>query len=144
MADFAVELDKLQQHVSDAKSAAQSASTESRDKLKEHLDKAQADMDAAGKDAKQQTDQAASGARRIWAEMKAETAARMGDAKARIEQRARQMDVKATAEEAHLAEAGAADAIDFAMVAVDNARLAILEAISTRINADEKAKAAGA
>jgi len=33
--DFSIQLDKLQQHVSDTKSAVQSAATESRDKVKQ-------------------------------------------------------------------------------------------------------------
>jgi hypothetical protein len=79
--DFSAELDKLQQHLSDAKSAAQSAATESRDKLKGRIDKAQADMDSAAQSAKQQVEQAAASERSKWAQMKADTAAGMGDAK---------------------------------------------------------------
>jgi hypothetical protein len=40
--------------------------------------------------------------------------------------------------------ADAADAIDYAEWTVDNARLAVLDAIDARAYADERAKAAGA
>ncbi len=120
------------------------AATESRDKVKQRIDKAQGDVDAAVKDAKQQADQAAAGARSKWAQMKVDTAARMGDVKARVDKRATQLDAKAATSEADWAEADATDAIDYAAHAVDNARLAMLEAIEARAYAVERAEAARA
>ena len=64
--------------------------------------------------------------------------------KARVDKRATQLDAKAAASEADWAEADAKDAIDYAASAVDNARLAMLEAIASRAYADERAQAARA
>ena len=52
------------------------------------------------------------------------------------------MDAKAAATEADWAEAEAADALDYAEWAVDNAQLAMLDAIDARAYADDLAKAA--
>src|SRR6266568_316536 len=107
--DFSTQLDALQQHVADTKSAAQAAASESRDQLRQRIDQAQVDMNLAVKDAKQQAGEAAASARSKWAQMKAD----------------------------------AADTIDYAEWTVDNARLAVLDAIDARAYADERAKAVG-
>src|SRR6266545_2456376 len=104
--DFSTQLDALQQHVADTKSAAQAAASESRDQLRQRIDQAQVDMNLAVKDAKQQA-------------------------------------AKAAASDADRAEGDAADAIDYAEWTVDNARLAVLDAIDARAYADERAKAVG-
>ena len=52
------------------------------------------------------------------------------------------MDAKGAAKEADWAEADAAEALDFADWAVDNAELAMLDAIHARAYADKLAKAA--
>jgi hypothetical protein len=49
--DFSAELDRLQQHLSDARAAAQTAATQSREKLDQQVDKAQSEIDAAARDA---------------------------------------------------------------------------------------------
>jgi hypothetical protein len=60
-----------------------------------------------------------------------------------MNRRADQLDAKLAASQADGAESDAADAIDFAAWTVDNARLAVLDAIDARAYADERAKAAG-
>jgi hypothetical protein len=75
--------------------------------------------------------------------MKADAAARMDDFQARMDRRADQLDAKLAASQADGAETDAADAIDFAAWTVDNARLAVLDAIDARAYADELAKEAG-
>ena len=52
------------------------------------------------------------------------------------------VDAKVAANDADWAEADAAEALDFANWAVENAQLAILDAIHARANADKLAKAA--
>ncbi len=42
--DFSAQLDALQQHVAEAKSAAQAAASESRDQLRQRIDQAQVDI----------------------------------------------------------------------------------------------------
>ena len=139
--NFSSDLDKLQQHVSDTKSAAQAAATESREKLEHRIDQTRRDIDAAAKEAKQQAEQASTEARTNWAQMKVDVAGRVGNVKARMDRQASEMDARAAATAADWAEADARDAIDFAGTAVDNARLTILEAIAARAQADEAKQA---
>ena len=75
-----------------------------------------------------------------FAQIKADAAAKMDDMQAKIDKRTRQLDAKAAATDADWAEAEAADAIDFADWAVDNAQLAMLDAIHARVYAKDLAK----
>ena len=61
--------------------------------------------------------------------------------KVKAQRRADQVDADFAASDADLAEADAYAAIDYADWAVENARVAILDAIDARITADEKAAA---
>jgi hypothetical protein len=69
-------------------------------------------------------------------------AARREDFKAKIEKRAEERDAKAAAKEADWAELDASDAIDYAVYAVYDAQLAVLNALDARVYADEQAKIA--
>src|SRR6266487_4445553 len=113
------------------------------DVLRQRIGQAQVDMNLAVKDAKQQAGEAAASARSTWAQMKTDAAARMDDLQAKIDKRAQQLDARAAASDADRAEGDAADAIDYAQWTVDNARLAVLDAIDARAYADERARAAG-
>jgi hypothetical protein len=75
--------------------------------------------------------------------MKADAAAKLDDFEAKMDRRADQLDAKVAGRQADGAEADAADAIDFAAWTVDNARLAVLDAIDARVYADELATTAG-
>jgi hypothetical protein len=138
--DFSAQFDDLQKSVGEAKAAAQTAATESRDQLEQRIDQAQDDLDQAVEETKQQGSQVAGEARSKWAQMKADAAARRDDVKAKIGQRSRELDAKTAASEAGWAEADAVDALDFAAWTVSNARLAVLDAIDARAYADEQAK----
>ena len=61
--------------------------------------------------------------------------------KAKAKHRADQVDADFAASDADLAEADAYAAIDYADWAVENARVAILDAIDARVTADEKSAA---
>jgi hypothetical protein len=76
--------------------------------------------------------------------MKADAAARMDDFQDKMDKRADQIDANIAADQADGAEADAADAIDFAAWTVDNARLAVLDAIDARVYADALANKSGA
>ena len=138
--DFSPQFDDLQKRVGEAKAAAHTAATESRDQLKQRIDQAQDDLDQAVEETKQQGTQVADEAGRKWAQMKADAAARRDDVKAKIDHRTRELDAKAAASEAGWAEAEAADALDFAAWTVSNARLAVLDAIDARAYAHERAE----
>jgi hypothetical protein len=90
-------------------------------------------------------ERAASGpfGRSKWAQTKADAAAKMDELQARMDKRADQLDANMAASGAAWAEDAAA-ALDYASWTVDNARLAVLDAIDARAYADElAAKAAG-
>ena len=141
--DFSTQLDDLQQRATKAKTSAQAAVSESRAQLRQRIDQAKVDVDLAGKDARQQVDAATASARSKWAQLKADTAAKLDDVEAKMDRRADQLDAKVAARQADGAEADAADAIDYAAWTVDNARLAVLDAIDARVYADELATTAG-
>ena len=142
--DFSAKLDDLQQHAAHAKAAAQAAVSESREQLRQRIDQAKVEVDLAlaAKDTRQQVGEAAASARGTWAQMKADTAAKLDDFEAKMDRRADQLDANVAARQADGAEADAADAIDFAAWTVDNARLAVLDAIDAWVYADDLAQQA--
>jgi chromosome segregation ATPase len=141
--NFSTRLDDLQKRVATARSAVQTAATESDAQLKERIDRAQADLDQSVQNARQEVSQAADSAQAKWAQLKADTAAKMSDVKANIDQRTRHVDAKVAAKDADWADADAAESLEFANWAVDNAQLTILDAIHARAYADQLAKAEG-
>ena len=141
--DFSTQLDDLQQRAAEAKTSAQAAVSESREQLRQRLDQARVEVNLAGMDARQEVDAATAKARSKWAQLKADAAVKLDDVQARMDRRADQLDAKVAARQADGAEADAADAIDFAAWTVDNARLAVLDAIDARVYADELATTAG-
>ena len=124
-------LTRLQQRAAEAKAAAQAAASESHEQLRQRIDQARVDVDLAAMDARQQEGEAAASTRSKWAQMKADAAAKLDD-------------VEATMDQADGAEADAADAIEFAAWTVDHARLSVLDAIDSRVYADDLARSAGA
>jgi hypothetical protein len=138
--DYSAKLDDLQQRAADAKTSAQAAVSESREQLRQRIDQAKVDVDLAGMDARQQVGEAAASARSRWAQLRADAAAELDDFDAKMDRRADQRDAKLAARQADGAEADAADAVDFAAWTVDNARLAVLDAIDARVYADELAQ----
>ena len=141
--DFSAQLDDLQQRVAQTKQAAQAAVTETREQVHQRIDQAKVDVDLAAKDARQEdASAAAASAHSKWAQMKADAAAKMGDLQARIDKRGDQINANIAADDADWAEDDAAAAIDYASWTVDNARLAVLDAIDARAYADELAKQA--
>jgi len=138
--DFSAKLEELQQRAAHAKAAAQAAVSESREQLRQRIDQAKVDVDLAAMDARQGVGEAAASARGKWAQLKADAAARLDDLDAEMDRRADQRDAKLAARQADEAEADAADAIEFAAWTVDHARLAVLDAIDTRVYAEELAQ----
>ena len=66
------------------------------------------------------------------AQLKVDAAAKMNDVKANVDRRTRQADAKVADIEAAAAEADSAEALNFADWAVENAQLAMLDAIHAR------------
>jgi hypothetical protein len=68
--------------------------------------------------------------------MRSDAADNMKDVKTRIDKRSLQLDAEMAATDADLAEADANSAIDYAAWTVNNARLAVLDAIDARAYAN--------
>jgi len=134
--DFTSQLDGLQQQVADARTGVQVAATESRDQLRQRIDKAQDDQNRAAKDAQRSAEAPGSSK---WKQIRADAAAKMDDAKARMDKRNRQINADVAATDADMAEADATAAIDYAAWTIDNARLAVLDAIDARAYANTRA-----
>lgn len=140
---FAEQFEALQKKVADAKASIVAAGAESRAQLHQRIDKAQVDLDLAKKNAQQKADEVSSGAESSWAKLRADTSRKVDDVRGRIDKRNAERDAKKAASDADWAEADAADAIEYASWAVDNARLAALDALDARAHADERAQAVG-
>jgi hypothetical protein len=138
--DFSAQLDGLQRQVAQTKPAVQVASTESRDQLRQRIDRAQAETDSAAR----KTQQSAQGSDtpNKWAKMRADASDKVGEVKGRMDKRNREMDADMAADDAVWAEADAADALDYAAWTVDNARIAMLDAIDARAYATGRASEA--
>ena len=116
------------------------AATESRAQLKQQIDQARVDVELARKDGKEQVGEAADRAQSKWTQLKSDVSAKMDELKTRADKRADQLDAKAADNDADWAEMEAADAIDYASWAADNARLAVLDALDARAYATELAQ----
>ena len=112
--DFYTRLDDLEQRVTTARTAVQTAAAESDAQLRQRIDRAQADVDQSVEDARQQVSQAADNARTKWAQMKADAATKMSDVKANLDKRTQQVDAKVADADADWAEDDAAAALDYA------------------------------
>lgn len=137
--DFSEQMDNLQKKADDTAAAVKAAVAEDRAQLKQWIEQAQVNVDLAAKEAKQKAEGVADRAESKWAQLKADAAAKMEDMKAKADRRADQMDAKMAATDADWAEADALHAIAFATWTIDNARLAALDAIDARIQADKLA-----
>jgi len=140
--DFSAQLDNLQKRAADTAATVKAAAAEDRAQLKKRIQKAQVDTNLALKDTKQKAGEVADRSHTKWAQMKADLRMKMDEVKAKIEKRHDQIDAEAAAEDAEWAESDASHAIDFAEWATDNARLAVLDALDARMNADNLAKVA--
>lgn len=132
--DYSAELDGLQQQVMETKSAVQAATTESREQRRQRIDQAQVDANQAA----QKAPQGAQGrdAQNKWAQMRSNANDKMGEIKARIDKRNQEMDADMAATDADWAEADAAEAMDTAAWTLNNARVAMLDAIDARAYAN--------
>ena len=97
-------------------------------------------MELARKDGKEQVGEAADRAQSKWTQLKSDVSAKMDELKTRADKRSDQLDAKVAGNDADWAEMEAADAIDYASWAADNARLAVLDALDARAYATELAQ----
>jgi hypothetical protein len=137
--DFLAQLDELEHEAAETKSVVLAAVTESRDQIRRRIDQLETNQSAIETP---RSTGAGAGAQSKWDKMRADAAAKRDELKARIDKRNREMDAGAAETEAEWAEDDAAAAIDFAVDSVDNARLAVLDAIDARAYAEVRARSA--
>jgi hypothetical protein len=138
--DFQDQLDRLERRVAAMKDAVNAAAVETRQQLEQRIDRAEADNDRALDEAKQQTGAAAARTRNAWEQARVDAKARAADFKSKARSRRDKIDADMAASDADLSEAEAADAIDLAVWTIENAQLAVLDALYLRARAAEKAE----
>jgi len=141
MLDFDKELDELRVKLADVQTSVRVAKTETHDQIQQRIGEAQGKLDKEAKAAKAQADQAGDQAQEQWKKVKADAAVRIAKAKRSIDHGGDQIDADMAESDAEWAESDAEDAIDFAAYAVESARVAILDAIDARAQAQQKAAA---
>ena len=133
------QVDALQQRTAALKSSAEQAQHETAAQIKARIDQTKADIAAKQDAAKAQAGQATERAQSQWKLMKANAAAKNQDLRDRIDRQRDEHDVKKAEQQAEDAEEDAADALDYALWVVDQAQLAVLDAIDARSWADARA-----
>ena len=136
--DFSAQFQDLQARVAAAATTVEQAATESRAQLKQQID--QGGRGAGKEGGKEQVGEAADRAQSKWTQLKSDVSAKMDELKTRADKRSDQLDAKVAGNDADWAEMDAADAIDYASWAADNARLAVLDALDARAYATELAQ----
>jgi hypothetical protein len=135
------QVDALQQRTAALKSSAEQAQHETAAQIKARIDQTKADIAAKQAAVKAQAGQATEHAQSQWKLMKASAAAKTQDLHDRIGRQRDEHDVKKAEQQAEDAEDDAADALDYALWVVDQAQLAVLDAIDARSWADARAAA---
>jgi hypothetical protein len=135
------QVDALQQRTAALKSSAEQAQHETAAQIKARIDQTKADIAAKQAAVKAQAGQATDHAQSQWKLMKANATAKTQDLHDRIGRQRDEHDVKKAEQQAEDAEDDAADALDYALWVVDQAQLAVLDAIDARSWADARAAA---
>ena len=135
------QIDALQQQAANLKSSFEQSKTETTEQVKKRLDQTKADTEAREDALKKKAAQAAGHAQSQWAKMRADAAAKRATFQERVDRQRHQHDVKMAEQDAEDAEADAADALDYAAWVIDQAQLAVLDAVDARTWADAQAAA---
>jgi DNA-binding protein H-NS len=135
------QVDELQKQAAGLKDSFEQATHETSAQVKARIDKLQANIAARHHADANQAGRAASQAHGQWQAMKADTAAKMRDLQDRVARQRDEHDVKTAERDAEDAEDTAAYTLDFASWAVDQAQLAVLDAVDARAWADARAAA---
>ena len=125
-------------HAEDAFSAAQK---EAHDKIEARKQKARADATTAVEKVNQKIESANDDAKRDWNAVKAKVAADIAVLKANVAEAKHNHDVKRAESRADQLEWDAGFAIDYAIASVEQAKLAVLDAIDGRVEAEQAKQA---
>jgi sulfite reductase alpha subunit-like flavoprotein len=135
------QLADLSVHAKKAEDAVTAAQKETHDKIMARWEQARADATATTEKVNEKIQSVGDSAAKGWNARKAKIAADMDALKAKVVQKKHERDARRAESEADTLEWDAGLAIDYAIASVDQARLAVLDAVAGRIRADEARKA---
>ena len=130
------QLSDLSVHAKNAEDAVAAAKKEARDKIVARRDQTRADVNAAIEQVNQDFKSVGNTASRDWSAVKAKVASDAAALKAGIEARKHDLTVARAENYAEMLEDEAAFAIDYAISSVEQAKLAALDAIVGRAEAE--------
>ena len=135
------QLADLSAHAKKAEDAAAAARKETHDKIMSRWEQARADATAATEKVSRQIQSVDDSVAKDWNARKAKVAADIDALKAKVVRKKHELDARLAESEADDLEWDASLAIDYAIAAVDQARLAVLDAVAGRIQAIEARRA---
>ena len=133
------QLANLSARAKNIEDAATAAQKEAHDKVVARVAQAQAAAEETIQKVNQNVKSASDTASTKWNGLKAKIAADMDNLKSKVAQKKHDLDVKQAANYAELLHEDASFAIDYAIASIEQAKLAVLDAIAGRIEV-EKAK----
>ena len=136
------QLADLSVHAKRAEDTVAAAQKETHDKIISRWEQARADAAATTEKVNRQIQSADDNIAKDWKARKARIAADVDALKAKVVRKKHELDARIAEKEADRLEWDASLAIDYAIAAVDQARLAVLDAVAGRIQADEARRAA--
>ncbi len=139
MKPFSEQLANLSVHAKNTEEAVAAAQKEVHDKVVARVAQAQAAAEQAVQKANHNIKSASDTASAKWNGMKAKIAADLDDLKSKVAQRKHDLSVKFAANYAQILDEDAAFAIDYAIASIEQAKLAVLDAIAGHLEV-EKAK----
>ena len=139
MKPLSEQLANLSTRVKNAEDAAAAAQKEAHDKVVARVAQAQASAEEAVQKVNRNITSASDTASAKWKGMKAKIAADLDDLKSKVGQRKHDLNVKRAANYAQLLDEDASFAIDYATASIEQAKVAVLDAIAGHIEV-EKAK----
>jgi sulfite reductase alpha subunit-like flavoprotein len=135
------QLADLSVHTKKAEDAVAAAQKETHDKIMARWEQARADATATTERVNEKIQSVGDSAAKGWNARKAKIAADMDALKAKVVRKKHELDARRAESEADSLEWDAGLAIDYAIASVDQARLAVLDAVAGRIRADEARQA---
>jgi len=135
------QLAQLSVHAKKAEDAFTAAKNEAHDKLDMRRDQAHAAATATTEKVKQEVNSVKDSASKNWNALQAKVAADIQALKSGIDQRKRERQAGRAETNAEILEWEAGVAIDYAVASIDQAQLAVLDAIAGRADAQQARKA---
>ena len=143
MKPLSEQLANLSVRAKNTEDAAAAAQKEAHDKVVASVAQAQATAEQAVQKVNQNLQSASDTASVRWNGLKAKIAADMNDLKSKVAQRKHDLSVKRAANYSQLLDEDASFAVDYAIASIEQAKVAVLDAIAGRLEV-EKAKRAAA